>query len=514
MKALLITCAAALLAPAIASAAPAADTLVVGISADVSTFDPDNMDSRDNLNIAQHIFGTLYSIAADGSIKPSLANAYKVSDDGTEYTFTLNPGLTCEDGEALTAKDVAYSFDRAADPKNGFIGNTPGFVLTALDFKRATVVDDLDVKIKLGKKSSIALGMFTEVLIHCKAPYEKMTLEQAAAHPVGSGSYRLASWARGSEIVLEKVKDPGFFKKIIFRIIPEASTRSAELIAGNVDIITNVAPDQVGAIDISGTATVQKVQGTRRIYVGFNLGDKFSGTPGMDAIKKPEIRRALQYAIDVPTICSALLDFNCKRATGPVNPPNDNPDLKPYPYDPDRAEKMLDQAGYPRGADGVRFRLKLQAPRGRYLNDANVALAIGQYLSDIGVETNVDVLDWASVFQPLSRTHTAGPLFLIGDGGATWSAIYDMAILPTITAETNNTEWRNPAWFDGWADIDAAKTPKEERAVINRMLKVFYDDSPWLLLYFQPDFYGVSKRVIWQARRDERIDLFDARLAQ
>lgn len=68
------------------------------------------------------------------------------------------------------------------------------------------------------------------------------------------------------------------------------------------------------------------------------------------------------------------------------NPPNDNKALEPYPYDPDMAEKLLDEAGYPRGEDGVRFEITLQAPRGRYLNDANVALAIGQYLTDIGVE--------------------------------------------------------------------------------------------------------------------------------
>ncbi len=514
MKRLLIACAAALMMSGAASGAPADDTIVVGLSADVSTFDPDNIDSRDNLNIAQHIFGTLYSIKADGSIKPALAAAYSVSDDGTEYTFTLNPGLRCEDGEALTAKDVVYTFDRAADRKNGFIGNTPGFILTALAFEKAEAIDDLTVKIKLAKKNSIVLGLISEVFIHCKGAYEKMTLDEAASKPIGSGSYRLASWTRGSEIVLEKVKNPGFFKRIVFRIIPEASTRSAELIAGNVDIITNVSPDQVGAIDISGTAAVQKVAGTRRIYVGFNQSDKFSGTLGMDAIKKPEVRRALQYAVDVPTICSALLSFQCSRATGLVNPPNDNPDLKPYPYDPDTAERMLDQAGYPRGADGVRFHLKLQAPRGRYLNDANVALAIGQYLSDIGVYTDVEVLDWASVFQPLVRTRSAGPLFLVGDGGATWSAVYDMAVLPTIDAGTNNTDWKDPRWFDAWADINSAKTPEEERAVINRMLKVFYEDCPWLLLYFQPDFYGVSKRIVWDARRDERIDLFDAKLAR
>ena len=108
--------------------------------------------------------------------------------------------------------------------------------------------------------------MMAEVYIHCKDSYEKMSLEEAATNPIGSGSYRLASWDRGSQIVLEKVKDPGTFERIIWRIIPEASTRSAELIAGNVDIITNVAPDQIDAINDSRLGQGRgRSQGTRRI---------------------------------------------------------------------------------------------------------------------------------------------------------------------------------------------------------------------------------------------------------
>jgi hypothetical protein len=93
------------------------------------------------------------------------------------------------------------------------------------------------------------------------------------------GPLPLASWTRGSEVVLEKVENPNSpanLERIVWRIIPEASTRSAELIAGNVDIITNVAPDQIDAVNASGAAEVQAVQGTRRMYVGFNLSETSS----------------------------------------------------------------------------------------------------------------------------------------------------------------------------------------------------------------------------------------------
>lgn len=495
-----------------ALAAPAADTLVVGLSTDIDTFEPGEISSRDASNIAEHIFTTLSSISPDGKVTPRLSDTYTVSEDGKAYTYHIPAGNTCEDGEALTAEDVAYSFNRAADPANKFTGNTPGFIFTSIDFKNAEAIDPEQVVINVGIKSSMTPGFLTEVFVHCKDSYEKMSLDDATTKPVSSGAYRMVEWQPGSQILLEQRQQPGTFKNILYRIIPEASTRTAELLTGNVDIITNVSPDQLTAIDESGVAKVQRVQGTRRMYVGFNQAAKYDTVGGM-AIKKPEVRRAMQYAVDVESICSQLLNFDCVRATGLVNPPQDNPNLKPYPYDPAMAEKLLDEAGYPRDANGVRFELTLQAPRGRYLNDANVAQAVGQFLSDIGVKTNVELMEWSSVYVPLIRAHDAGPLFFLGSGGGLWNPLYDMSDLATVDSGPNYTQWDDPRWFGRWQDIENAKTPEEERQIVNEMLEVFYNDGPWLLMYFQPDFYGVSNRIEWTARRDEVVELFDAKLA-
>jgi peptide/nickel transport system substrate-binding protein len=104
-------------------------------------------------------------------------------------------------------------------------------------------------------------------------------------------------------------------------------------------------------------------------------------------------------------------------------------------------------------------------------------------------------------------------LFFLGTGGSTWSALYDMADLSAPDAGTNYTNWNNEEWFELW-DQTAGKTPEEETELVNQMLEIFYNDPPWLLLYFQPDFYGVSNRLDWQARRDEQIVLNNARLAE
>jgi peptide/nickel transport system substrate-binding protein len=496
-----------------AYAAPPDNTIVVGLSADITTLDPAPISSRDNSNIARHIFGTLFTMGGDGVARPDLANNLEITEDGMGYIYTLNEGLTCHDGEALTAEDAAYSFNRAADPANAFTGNTPGFVFSSIAFQSAEALDDLRVQINLGAPNSIAFGLIAEVFIHCMDSYSAMTLDEAAGNPIGSGAYRLVEWRRGSEVVMEAVEgaDVGF-QNIIWRIIPEASTRSAELMAGNVDIITNVAPDQMDVINNSSAAVVDPIQGTRRMYVGFNLSDSMAMEPGGDAIQDPAVRRALQYAVDVPTICRQLLNFECERMTGIVNPPNANQSITPYPYDPAEAERLLDEAGWPRGDDGNRFSIAFQAGQGRYLNDANVVQAIAQYLSDVGLDVDLQIMEWSSVYIPIIRERNAGPLYFIGSGGALWSPLYDMTDLAAVDSGTNYTHWDDPRWFDRWADLRAATSEEETRQIVDEMLQVFYDDGPWLHLYFQPDFYGVSNRVNWSPRPDEKVYLFSATL--
>ncbi len=492
-------------------------TLVIAQSVDVAGLEPASVNSRAEANIFFHVFATLFEIADDGSLSPYLATAYSISEDGKEWTFTLNEGLTCHDGEALTAEDVAYSFDRAFDPANAFTGNTAGFVFPSIGFQGTRVEDDLNVTIITDRRQSEnnRLALISEVYIHCKDSYAAMTLEEAAQNPIGSGPYRLVEWVPDDYILLEAVEGYTLretaFKTHYWRVIPEASTRVAELIAGNVDVIANVPPDQQAAIDTSGVATVQAVAGTRRIYVGFQFGENFADAPGYEALQKTEVRVALQYAVDVPTICATLLGTQCERASSMVNPPNNNPDLAPYPYDPAKAEELLDAAGYPRNADGVRFETVLMGPRGRYLNDANVVQAIGQYLSDVGVKTTVDIREWAD-YRQLVGPKEVGPMFFLGTGGGTWSALYDMTDLSSPTAGTNYTNWQNEDWFALWNTLGDVTSPEEEREKINALLDIFYNDPPWLLLYFQPDFYGVSNRLDWTARRDEWIVIYNAKL--
>jgi peptide/nickel transport system substrate-binding protein len=505
----------AVLLPSVTQAQqPDANTLVIGQSVDVETLDPSNVRSVPTGNVISHLFATLNEVSDTGEFVPYLAKDYKLSDDGTALTYHLNDGLTCQDGEPLTAEDVVYTLDRAVKKDNNLVGNSS--LLGSIGYQSATADDKLTVTIKLKGYTSTALGTLAGVYIHCKDSFDKMSLQDAASKAVGSGPYRVVEWKRDDYLLMEKVKDFPLRKatvdRIYWRVIPEASTRAAELMAKNVDIITNVVPDQADAINKSGVAKVQAIQGTRRMYVGMSQRDLWDNTKGGKALKDTAVRVALQYAIDVPKICATLLGTPCERAATMVVPPNNPPEIQAYPYDPKKAEELLDKAGYPRDKDGVRFELTLMAGQGRYLNDVNVVDAICQYLTDVGVKTTCKLMDFGNQFIPLYIKAEAGPLFFIGSGGSAWSAVSNLADLSSPTAVSNATRWSNPAFFAGWDKLAKTRDPQEERTIVKDMLQVFHDDPPWILLYFQPDFYGVSNRIDWQARRDERIIALDVRL--
>ena len=217
---------------------------------------------------------------------------------------------------------------------------------------------------------------------------------------------------------------------------------------------------------------------------------------------------ALQYAVDVPTICQTLLAFDCERASSMVNKPNDNANLTPYPYDPEMAKKLLDEAGYPADADGVRFEMGMMAGKGRYLNDVNVVQAIAQYLTDVGVKVNLQQMEWGSEFVPLLREHKVGPLFFVGTGGSTWSAVYDMSDISKPDAATNYTEWANPDWFAGWPQLAETRDPAAEKGDHRRDVGDHVQRSA-LALHVLPArllWRRQRRRLAAPSRRDHRRD--------
>ena len=473
--------------------------LVVAIPVDVTTWDPDNLSTKTDSNIAEHMFDALVYVDDNLEVQPMLATSWELLDDNVTWRFNLRDDVYFWDGEHFTADTVKYVIERGlAKEEYGWTGNTPGFIFDSLGMVGATVVDEYTVDITLGGYFDDFLVFASEIYMHSINYYKNNSPEVVAETPNGSGPYKLVEWVRDDHITLERWDDywgeKPLLKTITFRPIPEASTAVAELLAGGVDIVSKVPADQSPTIDASGIATTKTVAGGRRIYIGFNQ----VGEGGCyDALKNVEVRKALNMAVDIDTILSSLFYGNGIREGGMVNPPYKAASIEAYKYDPEAAKAMLAEAGYP---DGLGGKCEIATPNGRYQKDYEIAQAVASYLSEIGVEAEAVPYEW-SVYVDMIDNKKLPPMFLLGSGSSISSAWGDLADFGND--QTNYVGWKNAEWDQLQAELLTTYDLDARLAITDRMQELVHDDAPWLFIYMQVDWYAVNNNVNWTPRSDE-----------
>jgi peptide/nickel transport system substrate-binding protein len=475
--------------------------LVVAMPNDITNFEPNQINTRTDSSIVEHIFDSLIRMDANAVLQPMLAESWKILDDKKTWQFKLRQGVTFQDGEPFNANTVKYDFERGLDPQYKWTGNTPGYVFTSIGLQSVEVVDDYTVNLKLDRYEPDTPGYISEVFIHPVKYYQGNTLEKVAAVPVGGGPYKLKEWVKDDHITLERwdgywgAKPP--IKTITFRIIPEASTAVAELLAGNVDVVSKVPPDQAATVDKSGIAQMVTITGGRRIYIGFE--QKCTG-PGCQEVKDVRVRQALNMAVDVQSILDGLFQGKGKREGGMVNPPFKSAAIQPYAYDIEGAKKLLTEAGYPNG-----FKCDMATPNGRYQGDSEIALAVADQLKKVGVDCAVVPYQW-SVYSGMTSTKQLPALYLLGTGSDFLSAWYDLSDLNSLEATTNYVNWTNPEWEQLVKKLGVTYDPAERKTITDRMQMIVHDDAPWLFIYMQVDWYSVNNKVDWKPRPDEVQD--------
>ena len=318
-------------------------------------------------------------------------------------------------------------------------------------------------------------------------------------NPVGTGPFKFVSWTRNDRMVLEA--NEGYWdgapkvKRLIIRPVPEAATRLAELQTGNADIITNIPPFLVPQIKDSANATVQSVPSGRVMFLYVNcLAD--------GPLKNKKVRQALNYAVDRKAIIDNILKGSGVPMAVNLTPYHFgyDPSLKPYPYDPAMAKKLLAEAGYANG-----LRLVFNSPSGRYLLDKEVSQAIAGMFNAVGVQTEMKVHEWGSYTQILTGKKLQDVGF-IGWGNTLHDA--DGNFQPYFTPDSVFSYYSTPDLVD---KINRARTTMDEKKrleLYRNIQKEIYDDAPLIFLYQQIDHYGVSKKISgFQVRGDEQFVL-------
>ncbi|HLY22004.1 MAG TPA: ABC transporter substrate-binding protein [bacterium] len=320
------------------------DAIIVGMRNDtIAPLDP-GISPNDREAVLRNIYDGLVGHSPDGKVVPQLATAWRKVGPAV-YDFTLRPGVKFQNGDPVTADDVVFTFQRVLTP-----GAITGVSSTRKDLLGPILrVQKLDEShVRFVYSASFPEALVLQSLVHFQIVPQKYVQQMGEAgfiaKPVGAGPFRFVRGALNSEIVLERYDGywagPAKLRQVIFRMMPEPSSRIAALLSGEVQVIQEVPPDLVDRLKASPNVQVKTAEGTRSYEIEFNT----KAEPFTD----PRVRQAVNYAINWDPILRDIYHGYGKRLSTAFLPSGFGYDasLKPYPYDPAKARELLRQAGY------------------------------------------------------------------------------------------------------------------------------------------------------------------------
>ena len=469
----------------------------VAQGAEPTRLDPDMHRENVSNSVILHIYDALLERNQNEEIRLNLAESWRFLND-TTLEFKLRKGIKFSNGEPFNAQVVKYNIERVAGllPGAKKTLNPPGWE----SVKEVKVLDDYTVQMITKYPNPVLLSLCAQKYMVPIEYTKKDNFESLATKPIGTGPYVLKSWMKGGELVLTAKKD--YWKgapkidEVIFRPIPEDATRIAELKVGNVDIIANLKPDNIKEIEAEKNLTVKYAPSARTAMIFINTE--------IEKMKDVRVRKAINYALDVPSIIKNVMGGNAYRVSTvcPKNFVGWDPQEKFYDYNPAKAKQLLAEAGFPNGMDAT-----ILTPRGRYLNDVQACEAIAGMLTAAGIRTKVNAVEFG-VFAKQTQAHQIPEMMYAAWGNPHFD------VLETVQAVLRSGEmfsWYSNKQMDEL--IDAAKQtvdPKKHEDLLRRLLRLMYDDPPFGFLYNQRDIYGVNKRLNWAPRPDEDINLYGA----
>jgi peptide/nickel transport system substrate-binding protein len=331
-------------------------SVVVGMRSDFGGFNPITSSSAYDMELNNYaLFTPLVQYDDDLGVRPYLAESWEMQDD-TAVVFRLRQDVRWHDGQPVTAHDVEFTFNMAKNPEAAsIIGSS--FVT---EVESARVVDDYTIAFRFLRPHAQALESFwwapaPRHLLQDVAPAE-MRNAPFNRRPVGSGPFMFGDWRSNEQLVLVRNPDfpealggPAAADRVVFRVIPEASTMLTELLTGGIHVNIPLTPDQTRQVADNADTDLFSYPGRTIWYIGWN-----NARPPFNDVA---VRRAMAHAINRQEIIDALLYGEGLPATSTIPPwHRANPDVEPIQFNPELAGQMLEQAGWVAGADGIRQR--------------------------------------------------------------------------------------------------------------------------------------------------------------
>ncbi len=444
--------------------------------------------------ISTKIFESLLEYEGPGlTPKPGLAQSWTVDANQRIYTFKLRPGVKWHDGAPFTSADVKFSVEKIVRPLHSrgkvYFGNV-AIIETP---------DPLTVVFKLTEPVPFFLKSFQpgEAPMFPKHILEKLNVDDARAvrssafmqNPVGTGPFRLKEWKKGSHITLERF--PDYWKKgrpyldqVVLKVIPDGAARSIALENGEVDLAPMSAVPQA---DIQRLAALKQLELSDKgaeglgplLWLEVNMRDK--------PLSDKRVRQAISMALDRRKIVDIIWFGQGKPANGPVvsGNPYYNKALKPLAYDPKAANKLLDDAGYKRGANNMRFKVQQN-----FLPYGESWVRLGEYvrqeLGKVGIEVETQSLDlggWLKkIYTDWDYGFTSNFTHNYSDPSIGTQRSFISGTIAKGATFTNSMNYRNPRidelYEKALVEVDVAK----RRRMFDEIQVILQDELPVIFL--------------------------------
>ncbi|HKC42424.1 MAG TPA: ABC transporter substrate-binding protein [Burkholderiales bacterium] len=499
---------------ALGAAAAHAQSITIGLGADVTSIDPHFHLLTPNASLGEHVFDTLILKDEHQRFKPGLALEWRPVDDLT-WEFKLRPGVRFHDGSEFTAEDVVFSIDRPATIKN-----SPGaYTIYTRAVTEKIVVDKYTVRLKTAAPYPLVPNEIGAVLIVSKRAAQNATTEDfnAGKAAIGTGPYKFVRWAKGDRI--ELVRNDAYWgpkapwEKVTFRLITNDPARVAALLSGDVQAIEAVPTSDIVKLKANPEVALFRAISNRLIYLHLDsnrdaspmVTDRLGKPLDRNPLKDPRVRQALSLAVNRDAIVDRVME-GAAVPTGQLMPKGlfgYSDAMMPDKHDPEAARNLLKDAGWPGG-----FAVTLHGPNDRYVNDEKVAQAVAQMLTRAGVQTTVVTMPASVYFSRANRLEFS--LMLVGWGSDTGEVASPLkALLATYDRDkglgTVNRGRYSSAEMDrlllqGLATVDDAKRER----LLQEATAVAMRERGIIPLYHQVNIWAARKGIVYTPRTDER----------
>ena len=472
----------ALSAPVAAQTPPG--VLIVGQIAEPKSLDPAAVTAVNDFRILVNLYEGLVAYEPGTlEVAPALASDWEISEDGTEYTFTLREDVTFHDGTPFNAEAVKFNFDRMLDEEHPYHDTGPfplAFFFSSVE--ETEVVDEYTVKFHLSEPYAPFLSnlAYPTGLMVSPAAVEQYGADYGR-NPSGTGPFTFGEWRSNEAVVLEKNADywgeEAGTEAVVFRPITDANTRVAEMLAGGIDLMVEVPPTSLGQFTDTDAYQVYEQSGPHVWFLILNAKE------GPFADKR--VRQAVNYAVDKEAIVNDVLEGTAEVAAGPTPPAFAwayNEELDPYPHDPEKARELLAEAG----AEGAELTFYVTEGGSGMLDPVAMGTAIQADLAEVGLDVSIETYEWNT---------------FLGEVNPGLEGKADMAEMAWMTNDPDTLPYlalRTDAWpaeggfnsgyysneeVDRLLEEARVATDQEERAALyKQMQEIVQEDAPWLFV--------------------------------